>query len=100
MRAKNLVKHRFKTAVHKTAHVLVGFRLSMPFWILKLALKSSFHGHPISRIALDTARRHLINRVEELSEERESLRMENERSLTDLRSCQMQLKEAELELLR
>ncbi|ETE73434.1 C-Jun-amino-terminal kinase-interacting protein 4 [Ophiophagus hannah] len=53
-----------------------------------------------ARIALDTARRHLINRVEELSEERESLRMENDRSLIDLRSCQMQLKEAELELLR
>ncbi|XP_034275406.1 C-Jun-amino-terminal kinase-interacting protein 4-like isoform X2 [Pantherophis guttatus] len=53
-----------------------------------------------ARIALDTARRHLINRVEELSEERESLRMENERSLIDLRSCQMQLKEAELEILR
>ncbi|KAL7977450.1 hypothetical protein Chor_009399 [Crotalus horridus] len=53
-----------------------------------------------ARTALDTARRHLINRVEELSEERESLRMENGRSLTDLRSCQMKLKEAELELLR
>ncbi|XP_058035473.1 C-Jun-amino-terminal kinase-interacting protein 4-like isoform X2 [Ahaetulla prasina] len=53
-----------------------------------------------ARIALDTARRHLINRVEELSEERESLRMENERSLIDLRSCQMQLKEAELEIIR
>ncbi|KAG8140518.1 hypothetical protein E2320_003203 [Naja naja] len=53
-----------------------------------------------ARIALDTARRHLINRVEELSEERESLRMEKDRSLADLRSCQVQLKEAELELLR
>ncbi|XP_070584964.1 C-Jun-amino-terminal kinase-interacting protein 4-like isoform X2 [Erythrolamprus reginae] len=52
------------------------------------------------RMALDTARRHLINRVEELSEERESLRMENERSLIDLRSCQVQLKEAESEILR
>ncbi|KAM6452417.1 C-Jun-amino-terminal kinase-interacting protein 3-like isoform 2-T2 [Liasis olivaceus] len=53
-----------------------------------------------ARITLDTARRHLIDRVEELSEERESLRMEHERSLADLRCCQAQLKEAELELLR
>ncbi|XP_063157352.1 C-Jun-amino-terminal kinase-interacting protein 4-like [Candoia aspera] len=53
-----------------------------------------------ARIALDTARRHLINRVEELSEERESLRMEHKRSLADLRCCQVHLKEAESELLR
>lgn len=49
---------------------------------------------------LDTARRHLIARVEELSEERESLRTEREGTLGALSRCQAQLKEAELELIR
>ncbi|XP_044303777.1 C-Jun-amino-terminal kinase-interacting protein 3-like isoform X2 [Varanus komodoensis] len=53
-----------------------------------------------ARITLDTARRHLIARVEELSEERESLRMEREGTLAALSRCQAQLKEAELELIR
>nr|XP_008115419.1 PREDICTED: C-Jun-amino-terminal kinase-interacting protein 4 [Anolis carolinensis] len=53
-----------------------------------------------TRIALDTARRHLIARVEELTEERESLRMEREGTLGALSRCQAQLKEAELELIR
>ncbi|XP_062994574.1 C-Jun-amino-terminal kinase-interacting protein 4-like isoform X2 [Elgaria multicarinata webbii] len=52
------------------------------------------------RIALDTARRHLIARVEELGEERESLRMDREGTLAALSRCQAQLKEAELELIR
>ncbi|XP_072832874.2 C-Jun-amino-terminal kinase-interacting protein 3 [Pogona vitticeps] len=52
------------------------------------------------RIMLDTARRHLIARVEELSEERESLRMEREGTVGALSRCQAQLKEAELELIR
>nr|XP_060636357.1 C-Jun-amino-terminal kinase-interacting protein 4-like isoform X2 [Anolis sagrei ordinatus] len=53
-----------------------------------------------TRIALDTARRHLIARVEELTEERESLRLEREGTLGALSRCQAQLKEAELELIR
>ncbi|XP_061445620.1 C-Jun-amino-terminal kinase-interacting protein 3-like isoform X2 [Rhineura floridana] len=53
-----------------------------------------------ARIALDTARRHLIARVEELTEERESLRMEREGTLGALSRCQAQLKETELELSR
>ncbi|KAH0626458.1 hypothetical protein JD844_001445 [Phrynosoma platyrhinos] len=52
------------------------------------------------RFVLDTARRHLIARVEELTEERESLRMECEGTLGALNRCQAQLKEAELELIR
>ncbi|XP_053217108.1 C-Jun-amino-terminal kinase-interacting protein 4-like isoform X1 [Podarcis raffonei] len=53
-----------------------------------------------ARTALDTARRHLIARVEELTEERESLRAEREGTLGALSRCQAQLKEAELELIR
>ncbi|XP_048374118.1 C-Jun-amino-terminal kinase-interacting protein 4-like isoform X1 [Sphaerodactylus townsendi] len=53
-----------------------------------------------ARIALDTARRHLIARVEELTEDRESLRMEREVAMGSLSRCQTQLKEAELELNR
>ncbi|KAL8176703.1 UNVERIFIED_CONTAM: hypothetical protein K2H54_037691 [Gekko kuhli] len=53
-----------------------------------------------ARTALDTARRHLIARVEELGEERESLRMERDVVAGTLSRCQAQLKEAELELNR
>ncbi|XP_053120940.1 C-Jun-amino-terminal kinase-interacting protein 4-like isoform X2 [Hemicordylus capensis] len=53
-----------------------------------------------ARIILDTARRHLIARVEELSEERESLRMERNGVSGALSRCQAQLKEAESELSR
>ncbi|XP_015269872.1 PREDICTED: C-Jun-amino-terminal kinase-interacting protein 4-like [Gekko japonicus] len=53
-----------------------------------------------ARTALDTARRHLIARVEELGEERESLRMERDVVAGILSRCQAQLKEAELELNR
>ncbi|XP_054850931.1 C-Jun-amino-terminal kinase-interacting protein 4-like [Eublepharis macularius] len=53
-----------------------------------------------ARITLDTARRHLIARVEELGEERESLKMERDVAAGTLSRCQAQLKEAELELNR
>ncbi|XP_077170216.1 C-Jun-amino-terminal kinase-interacting protein 3-like [Paroedura picta] len=53
-----------------------------------------------ARFTLDTARRHLIARVEELGEERESLRMERNAMAGTLGRCQAQLKEAELELSR
>lgn len=55
---------------------------------------------PACRITLDTARRHLIARVEELSEERELLRMEREGTVGALSRCQAQLKETESELNR
>ncbi|KAJ6653278.1 hypothetical protein lerEdw1_009367, partial [Lerista edwardsae] len=53
-----------------------------------------------TRITLDTARRHLIARVEELSEERELLRMERDGTFGALSRCQAQLKETESELNR
>ncbi|XP_066487405.1 C-Jun-amino-terminal kinase-interacting protein 4-like [Tiliqua scincoides] len=53
-----------------------------------------------ARITLDTARRHLIARVEELSEERELLRIERDGISGALSRCQAQLKETESELNR
>nr|XP_056719717.1 C-Jun-amino-terminal kinase-interacting protein 4-like [Euleptes europaea] len=53
-----------------------------------------------ARSALDAARRHLIARVEELSEDRESLRLERDSTVGSLSRCQVQLKEAESELSR